>query len=116
MRKHGWRTPEWKLIVALEPDFHFKPEIELYNLVKDPGENHNVASENPEVVEMLKKRMEKHILRRTSQTGRENPMYTNLNWHGYGEGAFKSSKDAYDTLHIGDPEAAKRLQQKEGNK
>ncbi len=25
MRKHGWRTPEWKLIVALEPDFHFKP-------------------------------------------------------------------------------------------
>ena len=33
MRKHGWRTPEWKLMVALEPDFHFKPEIELYNLV-----------------------------------------------------------------------------------
>src|SRR5690606_14340672 len=24
MRKHGWRTPHWKLIVALEPDFHFK--------------------------------------------------------------------------------------------
>ncbi|HTE21214.1 MAG TPA: sulfatase, partial [Armatimonadota bacterium] len=29
MRKHGWRTPEWKLMVALEPDFHFKPEVEL---------------------------------------------------------------------------------------
>ena len=29
MRKHGWRTPEWKLIRALEPDFHFKPEVEL---------------------------------------------------------------------------------------
>ena len=29
MRKHGWRTPQWKLIVALEPDFHFKPEVEL---------------------------------------------------------------------------------------
>ena len=25
MRKHGWRTPEWKLIRALEPDLHFKP-------------------------------------------------------------------------------------------
>ena len=25
MRKHGWRTPEWKLIHALEPDFHCKP-------------------------------------------------------------------------------------------
>ena len=57
MRKHGWRTPEWKLIVSLEPDFHFKPEVELYNLVKDPEENHNVAEENPEVVEVLKKRM-----------------------------------------------------------
>ena len=36
MRKHGWRTPGWKLMIALEPDFHFKPEIELYNLVEDP--------------------------------------------------------------------------------
>ena len=27
MRKHGWRTPRWKLIVALEPDFHFKPPV-----------------------------------------------------------------------------------------
>ncbi|MCA1595613.1 MAG: sulfatase-like hydrolase/transferase, partial [Chloroflexi bacterium] len=42
MRKHGWRTPEWKLIVALEPDFHFKPEVELYNLITDPLENRNV--------------------------------------------------------------------------
>jgi arylsulfatase A-like enzyme len=29
MRKHGWRTPHWKLIEALEPDFHFKPAVEL---------------------------------------------------------------------------------------
>jgi len=38
MRKHGWRTPQWKLIVALEPDFHFKPAVELYNLIEDPHE------------------------------------------------------------------------------
>ena len=43
MRKHGWRTPEWKLIHALEPDFHFKPEVELYNLIADPQENQNLA-------------------------------------------------------------------------
>ena len=24
MRKHGWRTPGWKLMIALEPDFHFQ--------------------------------------------------------------------------------------------
>lgn len=116
MRKHGWRTPEWKLIVALEPDFHFKPAVELYNLIQDPGENNNVADSNPEVVEMLKTRMEKHISKRTRETGRENPMYNNLNWHGCGCGPFTSSEQAYNTLHIGDPEAAKKLQQKEGNK
>ena len=43
MRKHGWRTPEWKLIRALEPDFHFKPSVELYNLIHDPDENENLA-------------------------------------------------------------------------
>ncbi|HIC18669.1 TPA: sulfatase, partial [Candidatus Poribacteria bacterium] len=53
MRKHGWRTPEWKLIRALEPDFHFKPEIELYNLIHDPDENDNLAETHPDVVELL---------------------------------------------------------------
>lgn len=110
MRKHGIRTPEWKLIMALEPDFHFKPQIELYNLISDPEENHNVADENPEVVKCLQARVEKHIEKRQKECGRENPMYNNLNWHGMGCGAFKSSQQAYDTMHIGDPEAARRLQ------
>ena len=78
MRKHGWRTPEWKLIVALEPDFHFKPELELYNLIKDPEENHNVAAENPEVVEALKTRMYAWIAKREKETGRPAPIYTNF--------------------------------------
>lgn len=111
MRKHGWRTPEWKLMIALEPDFHFKPEIELYNLVKDPGENHNVADENPETVAYLRARMEAHIAKREAEVGRRAPIYTNLNWNGFGR-PFKSSQEAYDNLHIGDPEAAKRLQAK----
>ena len=53
MRKHGWRTPEWKLIRALEPDFHFKPMVELYNLVADPEENHNLADAEPGMVDLL---------------------------------------------------------------
>lgn len=110
MRKHGWRTPEWKLICALEPDFHFKPEIELYNLIKDPEELHNLAEEEPGVVNMLRERMLQHIAKREKETGRENPIYNNLNWHGKGTGPFKASQEAYDTLHIGDPEAARKLQ------
>jgi len=111
MRKHGWRTPEWKLIVALEPDFHFKPEVELYNLVQDPGETVNVAESEPEVVALLRGRMEAHIARRERETGLPNPIHHQGDWHGHeGVGPFVSSQQAYDTLHIGDPAQAARLQ------
>jgi len=111
MRKHGWRTPEWKLIVALEPDFHWKPPVELYNLVQDPGELRNVAGRHPDVVEMLRKRMEVFIAKRERETGLANPMLTQGDWHGgVGVGPLETSQQAYDTFHIGDPEIAKRLQ------
>jgi arylsulfatase A-like enzyme len=113
MRKHGWRTPQWKLIHALEPDFHFKPEVELYDLIADPEENHNLAEEQPAVVAMLEERMQAYIARRTQATGRANPMFTNLNWHGHGGGPFKTSQQAYDTMHIGSPRQARALQAKE---
>ncbi len=111
MRKHGWRTPEWKLIVALEPDFHFKPEVELYNLIADPGENNNVAEAEPEIVAMLRARMDAWIAKREAETGLPNPIHRQGDWHGHaGVGAFTSSQQAYDTLHIGDPTQAAKLQ------
>jgi arylsulfatase A-like enzyme len=111
MRKHGWRTPEWKLMIALEPDFHWKPEIELYNLVQDPLENHNLAEERPDVVAHLRGYMEAWIAKRTTETGLENPMLTQGDWHGLkGIGPFKSSQQAYNSLHVGDPLQAARLQ------
>ena len=73
MRKHGWRTPDWKLIVALEPDFHFKPEVELYDLRADPGEDVNLAHSRPDVVADLRNRMDVHIAERTKATGRPDP-------------------------------------------
>lgn len=112
MRKHGWRTQEWKLIQALEPDFHFKPEVELYNLIQDPEENVNVADQEPEVVALLRKRMEDHIARRETEVGRVNPIYTNLNWHGKDK-TFTSSQEAYDSLYIGSIVNARSLQAKE---
>jgi len=113
MRKHGWRTPQWKYIHALEPDFHFKPEIELYDMLADPEENNNLAKKEPEVCAMLEARMQAWIAAREKATGRKNPMYTNLNWHGHGCGPFKTSQQAYDTMHIGSPGAAQKLQSKE---
>jgi hypothetical protein len=111
MRKHGWRTPEWKLIIALEPDFHFKPEVELYNLVVDPGENNNVAEQEPGVVALLRERMEAWIAKRKKETGLPNPIMHQGDWHGHdGVGSFTSSQQAYDTLHIGDPTQAAKLQ------
>ena len=111
MRKHGWRTPGWKLMIALEPDFHFKPEIELYNLVEDPEENNNLADSNPEIVAELRRRMDAWIAQREAETGLPNPMNHQVGWHGQeGVGVFTSSQQAYDTMHIGSASQARRLQ------
>jgi arylsulfatase A-like enzyme len=113
MRKHGWRTPEWKLIVALEPDFHYKPAVELYNLIDDPEEYNNLAEQEPEVVKFLTERMNAFIAKREKETGRTNPMVTNAGkWNGFGK-AFESSDEAYNSLYIGDLGLAKKLQNKE---
>ncbi len=111
MRKHGWRTPGWKLMIALEPDFHFKPEIELFNLVEDPNEDNNLAEERPDVVAALRERMDAWIAKREAETGFTNPMLTQGDWHGHkGVGPFKTSQQAYDTLYIGDLARAIRMQ------
>ncbi|MGQ9682680.1 MAG: sulfatase family protein [Anaerolineae bacterium] len=111
MRKHGWRTPQWKLIVALEPDFHGKPPVELYNLVDDPGENCNLAEQEPEVVAHLQARMDAWLARRERETGNPNPILHQGDWHGVeGLGPFTSSQQAYDTLYIGGVGQARRLQ------
>jgi len=113
MRKHGWRTPEWKLIVALEPDFHFKPPVELYNLITDPGENSNLAEDLPDVVAFLRARMDAWIAKREAETGLLNPILHQPGWHGIGGiDYFESSQQAYDSLHIGTPGAARALQAK----
>jgi arylsulfatase A-like enzyme len=117
MRKHGWRTPAWKLMMALEPDFHFKPAVELYNLVEDPEENTNLAEQHPEVVAALRGRMDAWLARRAKETGLPNPIHHQGDWHGQaGVGPFKTSQQAYDTLHIGDPAQAAKLQSESRNK
>jgi len=87
--------------------------VELYNLLEDPLENNNLADENPDVVAFLKGRMDSWIEKREAETGLPNPIYNQPGWHGHeGIDYFESSQQAYDTLHIGDPGAAQRLQNK----
>ena len=113
MRKHGWRTSEWKLIIALEPDFHFKPEVELYNLVADPNELNNLVELRPDMVKKLKNKMEDWLAFRKEKTGMDTPIFDQGDWHGFeGVGSFQSSEQAYESLYLGDASMAKRLQEK----
>ncbi len=83
----------------------------MYNLVEDPDENLNLAEKEPEVVDFLQERMEAWIAKREAETGLQNPIFNQPDWHGHdGIGYFTSSEQAYDTLHIGDPAQAARLQ------
>jgi len=95
-RKHGWRTPIWKFWDALEPDFHGKPPIELYNLIEDPAESKNLVDKYPEIVDMLRDRMNGWLRKRRRQTGKGNPI------EDYVIGMDK---------HIGSIASAKKLQE-----
>ena len=55
--------------------------------------------------------MDDWIAKREKETGLQNPMLTQGDWHGLeGVGPFQSSEQAYNSLHIGDPKQAARLQ------
>jgi arylsulfatase A-like enzyme len=72
MKKRGWKTRDWKLIVAMEDPFGLPP-VELYDLRRDPGETRNLADERPGVVARLRRRMEAHVARRMRETGAPDP-------------------------------------------
>ena len=75
MRKHGWRTTEWKFFEALEPDFHGKPPVELYNLIEDPLELNNLADSEPGLVAELRRRMNAWLEKREKETGKKPPIF-----------------------------------------
>jgi arylsulfatase A-like enzyme len=74
MRKRAWRTPEWKLIRALEEDIYGGPMTELYDLRADPGERRNLAERRPEIVRELGEEMERWVSGRLAATGLPDPI------------------------------------------
>lgn len=73
-RKRCWREGGWKLISALEPDFHGGPDLELYDLRRDPRETANLAAVDPARAERMLRRLEGHVARRVAATGRPDPL------------------------------------------
>ena len=55
-RTTGCRTREWKYATSVAPD---KPDL-LFHLPEDPGEQHNVIEEHPDVVERFDALLQEH--------------------------------------------------------
>jgi len=76
MRKRGVRTRRHKLILARETDYYGNPDLELYDLQADPGEQHNLADEQPAVVRRLQGMLDAWLQRRLAETGLPDPIET----------------------------------------
>ena len=70
MCKWAYRTDDYKLIVAREPDLYGSPPVELYDLRADPAETTNLADTRPEVRDGLRAEFEEWLGRRLAALGR----------------------------------------------
>lgn len=68
--KRAIRTDRWKFIDSIEPDPHGRPMQELFDLVDDPHEQHNLVESNPEQARQLEERLHAWVARRLDETGR----------------------------------------------
>ena len=73
--KWSLRTDCYKFILAREPDFYGSPPRELYDLVTDPREEHNIAEERPEIAAAMEAELEGWIADRLRALGKkEDPL------------------------------------------
>ena len=98
--------------MALEPDFHFKPEVELYDLKSGPCRRGQPGPRPPgrggRFARCAWMRISPNAPRSPVALTRSRFSLTGTGKRGMARSA--SSQEAYDTLHIGDPEAGRRLQ------
>jgi len=73
--KWSLRNSNTKFILARGPDFYGNPPRELYDLKADPGEEHNIVEEQPELAYKMENELENWITERLKAGGRsEDPL------------------------------------------
>jgi arylsulfatase len=73
--KWSLRTDSHKFIMARMPDLYGTPMRELYDLVADPEEEHNIAEEQPQIAASMEAELERWIAERLQALGRsEDPL------------------------------------------
>jgi arylsulfatase len=68
--KYYLRTSRYKFILARQPDLLGNPDRELYDLEADPGEERNLAGQEPQVAADLERELEAWIAERLESAGR----------------------------------------------
>jgi arylsulfatase A-like enzyme len=73
--KYCLRNSRYKFILARQPDLLGNPDRELYDLDDDPGEDHNIAAEQPKLAAEMETELEAWITERLEAAGRtEDPV------------------------------------------
>ena len=67
--KYYLRTGRYKFILARYPDLLGNPDRELFDLQADPGENRNIAAEEPQIAAEMEKELEAWIADKMEAAG-----------------------------------------------
>jgi arylsulfatase len=70
--KRGMRTKDWKYIRCWDPGIYERTGVELYDIVADPGEQHDVSAEHPDVAAKMDAFMDGWL--DAQHAGRADPM------------------------------------------
>ncbi|WP_240420343.1 sulfatase [Paenibacillus periandrae] len=73
----GIRTNEYKFMKTKSSGIFSRPEIELYDLIEDPNEEHNIAEKLPELTRIFSEELDCWV--QTKLNGKEDPMDYILN-------------------------------------